>query len=90
MRDKLGSTIGPDECENYLHRWLANYTISNDEADLETKAKFPLREASVQVTERSGKPGVYQCTIHLRPHFQLDQMVTTLRLTTELASGQTN
>jgi type VI secretion system protein ImpD len=88
MRDRLGSTVGPAECEEHLQRWLGNYTISNDEASLETKAKYPLRESSVRIAERPGKPGTYYCTIHLRPHFQLDQMLSTLRLTTELGSGQ--
>src|SRR5262249_49962926 len=29
-RDKVGSFAGPNECEQYLHRWLLNYTISKD------------------------------------------------------------
>jgi type VI secretion system protein ImpC len=49
------------------------------------KAKHPLREARVQVREHPGKPGAYLLTIHLRPHFQLDELSASVRLVTELA-----
>jgi type VI secretion system ImpC/EvpB family protein len=87
-RDKVGGLAGPGECEALLNRWLMNYITTNDNDDADTKARFPLREARVQVREQPGKPGSYQCVIHLRPHFQLDQVLTTVRLTTELAPGQ--
>ncbi len=86
-RDKLGSLKGPSECEEFLYRWLANYVISNDEVDLETKARYPLREAKVQVRAHPAKPGNYLCVAHLRPHFQLDQLVTSMRVAAELNPG---
>jgi type VI secretion system ImpC/EvpB family protein len=88
-RDKVGSFQNPEDCQDYLQRWILNYCMANDDADLETKARYPLREGQVQVREHAGKPGSYYCVIHLRPHFQLDQMVAAVRLTTEMtpASG---
>jgi type VI secretion system ImpC/EvpB family protein len=83
-RDKIGSFTGPADCEAYLHRWLNGYTNANEKAGLETRARYPLREARVQVRERPGKPGHYLCVAHLRPHFQLDQMVSAVKLVTEL------
>jgi type VI secretion system ImpC/EvpB family protein len=87
-RDKLGSFIGPSDCEDHLRRWLMKYTTSNENAGPELKAQNPLREAKVQVRERPDKPGSYVCVAHLRPHFQLDQMATAVRLVTELAPSQ--
>jgi type VI secretion system ImpC/EvpB family protein len=87
-RDKLGSFTGPDDCEAYLRRWIARYTNSNEKTSLELRARYPLREARVQVRERPGKPGHYLCVAHLRPHFQLDQMVSAVKLVTELAPSQ--
>jgi type VI secretion system ImpC/EvpB family protein len=84
-RDKVGSFVGPADCEDYLRRWLLNYTTGNDNADPEARARYPLREARVQVRERPDKPGTYTCVIQLRPHFQLDQMTTAVKLVTELA-----
>ena len=87
-RDKIGSMVGPEDCEAHLGRWLQNYITASDSAGPEVKAKYPLREAKVQVREQPDKPGTYRCVIHLRPHFQLDQMFTAVRLTTELAPGR--
>jgi type VI secretion system ImpC/EvpB family protein len=87
-RDKVGSFGGPSECEEYLYRWLLGYTTSNDEAGLEDKAKYPLREVKLQIREHPGKPGTYYCVVHMRPHFQLDQVHTAVRLATELAPSQ--
>ncbi len=86
VRDRIGSMLTPEDCQDYIYRWLMNYTTSNDNAPLSQKAKFPLREAAVQVRELPGRPGEYAATLHLRPHFQLDQVVSSFRLVTELAA----
>jgi type VI secretion system ImpC/EvpB family protein len=83
-RDKLGSFQGPADCEAYLRRWLNGYTNVNENPSLEQRARYPLREARVEVRERPGKPGQYLCVAHLRPHFQLDQMLSAVKLVTEL------
>jgi type VI secretion system ImpC/EvpB family protein len=87
-RDKIGGMTGPEEVEDYLRQWLRNYITANDSGGPEIKAKYPLREAKVQVRERRDQPGTYQCVIHLRPHYQLEQMRTSLRLSTELVPGR--
>ena len=87
-RDKIGSMTSPEDCEHYLGQWLQNYTTSNVSAGPEVRAKFPLRDAKVTVREHADKPGSYNCVVHLQPHFQLDQMFTTMKLATELASGK--
>ncbi len=88
-REKLGSFTGPAECEEYLRRWLQNYTTANEDAGPDLKARHPLREARVQVRERPDKPGSYLCVAQLRPHFQLDQLSAGLKLVTELGPGRT-
>lgn len=84
-RDKVGSFIESHDCEAYLNNWLQKYITQDDEATSDMKARFPLRDASAQVRELPGKPGSYGCVIHLQPHYQLDGMVSAVRLTTELA-----
>jgi type VI secretion system ImpC/EvpB family protein len=86
MRDRVGSYITPDAVEDSLNKWLAGYVTGNDNATPETKAKYPLREGKAQVREIPGKPGAYQCTIFLRPHFQLDQVSAGIKLTTQLST----
>jgi len=87
-RDKIGSFMTVADCERYVNNWLVDYSTSNEDASSELLAKYPLREASAKVRELPGKPGVYSCIIHLRPHFQLDQMTTSLKLVTELFAGR--
>jgi len=86
VRDKVGSFITPSDCEDVLRKWSQQYVVSNDSASYEMKAKYPLREASVSVSEIPGKPGSYRCTMFLRPHFQLDQLSAGIKLTTQLTS----
>jgi len=85
-RDKVGSFVTAGDIEDYLRKWLMKYTTNSDAGGAEIKARFPLREAKVQITERADKPGTYRSVIHLRPHYQLDQMVTSVRLVAELAA----
>jgi type VI secretion system ImpC/EvpB family protein len=87
-RDKVGSFATPESLEDHLNRWLMGYMTSNEADDDETLARYPLREARVQLREHPGKPGSYVCVIHLKPHTQVDQVATTIRLMTELTSGR--
>lgn len=84
MRDKIGSFASAGNVETYLNNWVAQYVLLDDGASQEAKAQYPLREASVQVSEIPGKPGVYRAVAFLRPHFQLDELSVSLRLVAEL------
>ena len=84
MRDKVGSFMTRKNAEDFLNRWISNYVLLDDEAGQDMKAKFPLREARVDVTEVSGKPGVYRAVAFLKPHYQLDELTVSLRLVAEL------
>jgi type VI secretion system protein ImpC len=87
MRDKIGSFASAESIETYLNTWINQYVISSDDASQEQKAKHPLREATVQVQEVPGRPGVYRAVSFLRPHFQLDELSVSLRLVAELPGG---
>jgi len=84
MREKIGSFMTRQNAEDFLNRWITGYVLLNDDAGHELKAKFPLREAKIQVTEIPGKPGAYRAVAHLKPHFQLDELDVSLRLVAEL------
>ncbi len=87
IRDKVGAFITASECEDYLRDWLFKYTTGREDLDWEEQARYPLREAAVQVRDHPEKPGLYLCVIHLKPHYQLDQMVSELELVTELTQS---
>ncbi len=84
MRDKIGSFMTRKDAEDYLNRWISNYVLLDDNASQEMKAKYPLREARIDVSEVPGKPGAYRAVAFLKPHFQLDELTVSLRLVAEL------
>ncbi len=59
-RDKIGSFMEAGDCERWLNRWIMNYVNGNENAGQEMKARYPLREAQVEVREIPGKPGLLQ------------------------------
>ena len=79
-RDKIGSFMEASDCEKWLNRWIGNYVNANEAAGPEAKAKFPLREAKIQVMEIPGKPGSYNAVAHLRPWLQMEELTTSLRM----------
>jgi type VI secretion system protein ImpC len=84
MRDKIGSFMTKNEVQKYLTGWIANYVLLSDEAPQNIKAKYPLREARVDVYEIPGQPGSYKSVVYLRPHFQLEDLNASLRLVANL------
>ncbi len=73
-RQFIGTMRTADEVQAALSKWLFDYVTSSDDISQDSKARFPLRDAKVEVKEVSGKAGVYACVLFLRPHFQLDDI----------------
>lgn len=84
MRDKIGSFMSKEDVQKYLQEWIAQYVLLNDNASEEMKSKYPLREARVDVFDVPGNPGQYRAVCFLRPHFQLEELTTSLRLVADL------
>jgi type VI secretion system protein ImpC len=87
MRDKIGGFMSRDDCQRFLNRWISKYVTQDDKAGPATKAKYPLRDARVDVEEIKGKPGAYRAVAYLRPHFQLDEINVSLRLVADLPAA---
>ena len=87
MRDKVGSFQTRQGVESYLGEWLSSYVLLSPNATQGEKARFPLAEGRVDVTEVPGKPGVYSATVFLRPHFQMEELTTSIRLVAELPAS---
>jgi type VI secretion system protein ImpC len=84
MRDKIGSFTSRDECQAFLNKWISKYILADDSASQAAKARLPLREAAIEVSDVPGKPGAYRAVAFLRPHFQLDELTISLRLVADL------
>lgn len=84
IRDKIGSFTSADEVANYLNTWISDYVLLTDDAGQSIKARFPLREARVDVYDVPGSPGAYRAVVYLRPHFQLEELTASIRLVATL------
>jgi len=83
-RDMVGSYRDANTIEMEVQRWLMRYVNISSVGSPDLLARHPLAQARVTVKEKPGQPGVYGCTIHLQPHFQLDDVSATFRLVTDL------
>lgn len=84
MREKVGTFLTRANVETFLNTWIAQYVLLDDDATQEVKASYPLRAAKVNVTDVPGKPGAYKATMFIKPHFQLEELTTSIRLVAEL------
>ncbi len=83
-RDKIGAFMEVDEAEDWLNRWILNYVNGNQQSKQELKAKYPLAEAQIKVSEIPGKPGCYQAIAWLRPWLQMEELTTSMRLVAKI------
>lgn len=80
VREKLGAAVRPEKVCDDIKAWLVDYVTSDERASPEMKARYPLREADVSVEEVPGKPGEFSMTLRLLPHYQLDQLTSSMTL----------
>lgn len=86
-RDKIGSFMEAGDVERWLNRWITNYVNGNENAGQEMKARYPLREAKVEVREIPGRPGSYNAVAYLRPWLQMEELTTSLRMVARIPAA---
>ena len=79
-RDKIGSFMEAEDCAAFLDRWIHNYVSADPNPAPEQRARYPLREAQVQVKEVPGAPGSYNAVLHLRPWLQMEELTASMRM----------
>lgn len=83
-RDKIGSFMEAEDCAAFLDRWIHNYVSADASASADVRARYPLREAQVEVKEIPGSPGAYNAVIHMRPWLQLEELTTSMRMVAKI------
>jgi type VI secretion system protein ImpC len=87
VRDKVGSYKSRDDMQEWLQTWINQYVDHNSDTSPESvKAQQPLAAAEVVIEEIEGNPGYYSSKFFLRPHYQLEGLSVSLRLTSKLPS----
>lgn len=82
-RDRVGSHSTAEDLEGMLNGWLRDYAVGEVSSEA-SKRRHPLREGWVRVSDVVGKPGTFNCIMHLQPHFQIDQVVAGFNMYTEI------
>ncbi|NCX97313.1 MAG: type VI secretion system contractile sheath large subunit [Planctomycetia bacterium] len=83
-RDKIGSFLERQDCEDWLKRWIANYVTTDPKPSDEMKARYPLAEAAIKVEEIPGAPGSYNAVAWLRPWLQMEELTTSMRMVAKI------
>ena len=84
MRDNIGSTADAAYISDQLNNWLFQYVTTITNPDDLTLLYYPFKAASVEVVEREGMLGWYDCRISVLPHVQFEGMDVELRLDSRL------
>jgi len=86
VRDYVGGFIQPSDVELWLNRWIQQYVCSCHDSALheKVKAKFPLADAAITVTEIPGSPGAYNAIVLLRPWLTLEELQAPVRMVVRL------
>jgi len=88
VRDKVGSYQNKESLGTWLQNWINRYVEPNPTAaSQDDKARRPLSEAKVVIEEDPTNPGYYKSKFFLKPHYQLEGLTVSLRLTSRLPTG---
>ena len=63
-----------------MDRWIHKYVSAAPNPAPEQRARYPLREAQVEVKEVPGAPGSYNAVMHLRPWLQMEELTASMRM----------
>lgn len=83
-RDAIGTFKEREDLEKWLHNWIMEYVSADPNPSESVRARYPLREARIEVVEIPGKPGAYNAVAHLRPWLQLEELNASLRMVAKL------
>jgi type VI secretion system protein ImpC len=84
MRDNIGSSADATYIQAQLQRWVFQYVTTVVNPDDLTLRYYPFKAASVEVVERPGSIGWYDCKLAVLPHIQFEGMDVELRLDARL------
>ena len=89
VRDKVGSSMTRAQVGGWLSEWLISYVDGSPATSSEAfKAAHPLSAGKVVVQDVAEQPGHYEAKVFLTPHYQLEGLSVSIRLTAQLATQQ--
>ncbi len=83
-RDAIGSFKEAEDVQKWLQEWITDYVSADPNPSEDARARYPLREARIEVKEIPGKPGSYNARAWLRPWLQMEELNAALMMVTKL------
>lgn len=87
MRDNIGTGADATYIQRVLDNWLKGYVTEVTNPDDLTMQTYPFKAAVVQVTNKPGQIGWYDCTISILPHIQFEGLNVELRVESRLGQA---
>ena len=88
VRDWVGGTRTGDQMTRDLSEWIQQFVDSQPDASSEeTKARKPLKDASIEIVPDEENPGYYKGKFMFVPHYQLEGMDVSLSMVSRLPKG---
>ena len=88
VRDWVGGTREAAQMQRDLNSWISQYVDGQPDASSEeTKARLPLKQASVEIIADEENPGYYKGKFLFVPHYQLEGMDVALSMVSRLPQG---
>jgi type VI secretion system protein ImpC len=78
--ERLGQWDSRDTLQKELTQWLRGFVSDVENPHWETRARKPLRKASIKVESVEGQTGWYRCQLLLQPHLTHNSASFTLSL----------
>lgn len=86
--EDIGTARTAESYQRYLQEWIDQFVIDQNEITEEQARRKPLRRAEIRVTESKGRPGFYEATAFITPHFKFQGLSATVSLVAGLAGQQ--
>ncbi|MEM9665913.1 MAG: type VI secretion system contractile sheath large subunit [Bacteroidota bacterium] len=80
QRENIGTTKDAKTIQDELNKWLGGYVTKMPNPSEDVIAKYPLRDAAVEVSEIESNPGFFAVQMTFMPHFQVEGMDISLSL----------
>jgi type VI secretion system protein ImpC len=88
VRDWVGGSREAPQLSRDLNGWIMQYVDGQPESSSEeTRAKLPLKDASVEIIPDEENPGYYKGKFMFVPHYQLEGMDVSLSMVSRLPKG---
>lgn len=82
-REQIGRFTDERALQSYLHSWLQRFVAAQPGASPSQRARFPLRDAKIELRDHPRNPGHFLATMYLSPHMQLDELTASVKLISE-------